>query len=91
MFEYLLRLALLIPLVGAMAWGSLWLWKKLQMNLPGTNGQQDRLIQLVEVLPVGTGAKLAVVEFGGKQHLLAITRNEINRIASDERGEFHAH
>jgi flagellar protein FliO/FliZ len=90
MLEYLLRLALLIPLIGAMAWGSLWLWKRMQMNLPGIARQQARLVHLVEVLPLGTGSKLAVVEFGGQHHLLAITRNEICKIASDDRGEFHA-
>ena len=31
MFEYILRLLILLPLVGGMAWGSLWLWKRVQM------------------------------------------------------------
>ena len=32
MFEYILRLLILLPLVGGMAWGSLWLWKRVQMG-----------------------------------------------------------
>ena len=28
MLEYILRLLILLPIVGGMAWGSLWLWKR---------------------------------------------------------------
>ncbi|MBK6707409.1 MAG: flagellar biosynthetic protein FliO [Sphingomonadales bacterium] len=89
MLEYLLRLALLLPLVGGLAWASLWMWKRLQSGLHGTAPQQ-RLIRLVEILPVGTGSKLAVVEFGGKLHLLAIGRGTVTAIAIDDRGDFDA-
>lgn len=89
MLEYLLRLVLLLPLVGGLAWGSLWMWKRLQTGLPGAVSQ-DRHIRLVEVLPIGAGSKLAVVEFGGKQHLLAVGRGAVTPIASDDRGEFNA-
>ena len=34
MFEYLLRLFLLVPLVGGLAWGSFWLWRRVQLGLP---------------------------------------------------------
>jgi len=89
MVEYLLRLLLLLPIVGGMAWGSLWLWKRLQSGLPTAQGQ-DRLVRLVEVLPLATGSKLAVVEFGGKLHLLSVTRAGISALACDDRGDFHA-
>lgn len=89
MLEYLLRLLLLLPLVGGMAWGSLWLWKRLQSGLPSATGK-DRLVRLVEVLPMATGSKLAVVEFAGRLHLLSVTRAGIQMLASDDRGDFHA-
>lgn len=89
MLEYLLRLVLLLPLVGGLAWGSLWMWKRLQTGLPGAV-PQDRHIRLIEVLPIGAGSKLAVVDFGGKQHLLAISRSAVTPIASDDRGDFNA-
>jgi flagellar protein FliO/FliZ len=89
MLEYLLRLALLLPLVGALAWGSLWMWKRLQTAMPGMTAQHS-LLSVVEVLPIGTGCKLAVVEFGGIQHLLAVGRGTVTPIASDDRGEFDA-
>ena len=38
MFEYILRLLILLPLVGGMAWGSLWLWKRVQMGVPLVGG-----------------------------------------------------
>jgi flagellar protein FliO/FliZ len=88
-FEYLLRLLLLIPIVGGLAWSSLWLWKKLQLGMPGV-ARSDGLARIVETLPLGGGVKLAVVEFGGKQHLLAISRTQVCTIASDDRGDFHA-
>lgn len=87
--DYLLRLALLLPLLGLLAWGSLWLWKRVQGGLAGA-ARDDRLMRIVEILPLGAGGKLAVVEFAGRQWLLSVTRTHIQRIASDDRGEFDA-
>lgn len=89
MLEYLLRLLLLLPLVGGLAWASLWIWKRVQTGLPGAEAQ-NQLVRLVEVLPIGAGNKLAVVEFGGRQHLLALGRGTVTPIASDDRGDFNA-
>ena len=83
MFEYILRLLILLPIVGGMAWGSLWLWKKAQMGLPMSGQKQGRAVEMIGILPLGPGSKLAVVEFGGKQILLAISRNGITRLADD--------
>jgi flagellar protein FliO/FliZ len=86
--EYLLRLLLLVPLVGALAWGSLWMWKRLQVGLPASGGE-ERLVRVLEILPIATGIKLTVVEFGGRHHLIAVTRTTVQPIASDDRGDFH--
>ncbi|MEY4999133.1 MAG: hypothetical protein RIS00_1177 [Pseudomonadota bacterium] len=86
--EYLLRLLLLVPLVGALAWGSLWMWKRLQVGLPAASGE-ERLVRVLEILPIATGIKLTVVEFGGRHHLIAVTRTTVQPIASDDRGDFH--
>lgn len=86
MLEYILRLLILLPIVGGMAWGSLWLWKKVQMGqlgLPMAGQRQARAIEMVSVLPLGPGSKLAVVEFGGKQILIAVSRNGITRLADN--------
>ena len=51
MLEYILRLLILLPIVGGMAWGSLWLWKRVQMGVPlGGGAKQDRPVDLVGVL-----------------------------------------
>lgn len=90
MLEYFLRLLILLPLVGGLAWGSLWLWKRVQMGVPLTGGaKQDRPVEMVGVLPLGPGSKLAVVEFSGQRILLAVSRNGITRIADDSQGDFH--
>lgn len=91
MLEYFLRLLILIPLVGGMAWGSLWLWKRVQMGVPLAGGaKQTRPVEMVGVLPLGPGAKLAVVEFAGQQLLLAVSRNGVTRLADNSQGDFHA-
>lgn len=90
MFEYILRLLILLPMIGGLAWGSLWLWKRVQMGVPLTGGTaKARAIQMVDVLPLGPGAKLAVVDFGGQQILIAVSRNGITRLADDSQGDFH--
>ena len=70
MFEYILRLLILLPLVGG--------------------ATKTRAIEMVDVLPLGPGSKLAVVEFAGQRILVAVSRNGITRIADDSQGDFHA-
>lgn len=91
MLEYFLRLLILLPLVGGLAWGSLWLWKRVQMGVPLVGGgtAKARAVEMVDVLPLGPGSKLAVVEFAGQRILLAVSRNGITRLADNNEGDFH--
>lgn len=90
MLEYFLRLLILLPLIGGLAWGSLWLWKRVQMGVPlGGGPKQARAIEMVGVLPLGPGSKLAVVEFAGQQILISVSRNGITRLADNSQGDFH--
>jgi flagellar protein FliO/FliZ len=89
MLEYILRLLILLPIVGGMAWGSLWLWKRVQMGGPLTGAKQPRAVEMVGVLPLGPGTKLAVVEFAGQQILLSVSRNGVTRLADNREGDFH--
>ena len=86
MTEYFLRLLILIPLVGALAWGSLWLWKRMQIGLP-LRSSTDRPARIVDVLTLGTSGKLAVVSFGGKTLLIAASRQGVSLIAEGD-GDF---
>ncbi len=82
MFWYFVKLIILLPLVGGMAYGALWLWRKYQPAMLGAQG--DRAIKILEMLPVGTFGKLAVVEFEGKRLLVSITRGRIEKLAEAE-------
>ena len=85
MLWYFVKLLILLPLVGGMAFGALWLWRKYQ---PGMMlGQQDRAVKLIDALPMGTFGKLAVVEFEGKRFLLSVTRGRIDKIAESGDGD----
>lgn len=76
---YFIKLIILLPLVGGMAYGALWLWRKYQPGLLGAQG--DRAIKILEMLPMGTFGKLAVVEFDGKRLLVSVTRGRIEKLA----------
>jgi flagellar protein FliO/FliZ len=79
--EYFLRLLFLIPLVGGLAFGALWLWRKAQPGLAGVGGgPREKLVKIVDAVPLGASGRLAVVEFEGRRLLLAVTRNGVVRV-----------
>jgi flagellar protein FliO/FliZ len=80
MTNLLVRLAILLPMIGGLAWASLWLCRKGQAGLP-TRNRAERIVRMVEVLPLGTAGRLAVIEFGGRQMLIAISRSGISLVA----------
>jgi flagellar protein FliO/FliZ len=80
-WEYLLRLFLVVPLIGGLAWGSLALWKRVQLGLP-VRPNSDRPVRIVDAVALGTNGKLLVVEFGGDTLLLGVSRSGISRLGS---------
>jgi flagellar protein FliO/FliZ len=72
MTAYILKLLVLVPLVGGMAFGALWLWRKVQPGM--ALGQRERLVKLVDAVPLGATGRLAVVDFEGKRLLLSVSR-----------------
>ena len=82
MTAYLLKLLFLLPLVGGLAVGALWLWRKVGPGM-GLN-RPERLVRLVEAVPLSATAKLAVVEFGDKRLLVAVTRGRIELLSTNE-------
>lgn len=80
MTEYFLRLFVVLPLVGGLAWGSLWLWKRFQLGLPAQRAV-EKPARLVDVLTLGTAGKLAVVDFDGRLLLVAASRQGISLVA----------
>ncbi len=79
---YFLKLIIMLPAVGGLAFGCLWLYRKYQPGMLG--GQANRAVKLLDALPMGTVGKLAVVEFEGKRLLLSVTRGQIQKIAESD-------
>lgn len=79
MLEYLLRLALLLPLLGGLIWGSLWLTRYLQSRLVRLpTGGRD--LHLIETSLIAPGVKLAVVRFRERDILLGLSRHGMVRL-----------
>ena len=81
MLEYLLRLALLLPVLAGLIWGSLWLTRWLQTRLGQTPAHgAGRQLQLIETSLIAPGMKLAVVRFRDREILLGCTRQGLVRL-----------
>lgn len=76
MGEYILRLIILLPLIGGLAWASLWLWKRVQIGLPAMR-THERAVRVIDAVPLGTGSKLAVVRFDERNFLVAVSRTQV--------------
>jgi flagellar protein FliO/FliZ len=82
MWWYILKLIIIIPVVGMLAYGSLWLWRRVQPGMAFT--QRERMVKLVDAIPLGATGKLAVVDFAGKRLLLAVSRTGVTLVSETE-------
>jgi flagellar protein FliO/FliZ len=77
MVDYVLHLVIVIPLIGLLIWGSLWLWRKLQhgvthrLSLSATH----RPLDIVDALTLGVGIKLVVVRYRDRELVVAVNRS----------------
>jgi flagellar protein FliO/FliZ len=85
MLAYILKLVILVPVVEGLAFGALWLWRKVQPGMALAN--RERAVKLVDAVALGATGRLAVVDFGNKRLLVAISRSGIQLIAEDGEGE----
>lgn len=85
MASYFLKLALLLPLLALLIWGSLKLTKILQARMM-PQAREGRGLRLVETAFLGPGVRLAVVEFRGREILIGCSRSGLTRLA-EYRGE----
>jgi flagellar protein FliO/FliZ len=83
MFDYILRLLILLPLIGAMVWGSLWLWRKAQLGVNLAAGKAERTLEIVDAAMLGSGCKLAVVRYRERELLIAVNRTQTVLLAQD--------
>ncbi len=79
MWAYILKLIIVLGIVSLLAYGSLWLWRRVQPGMAFT--QRARLVKLVDAIPLGATGKLAVVDFGGKRLLLAVSRTGVSLVS----------
>jgi len=80
MLWYLLKLAVLLPLIGLMIWGSLKLARKMQGQFGApTNG--NKAVRVVESTMLSPTLRLAVIEFHGREILVSTSRNGLTRLA----------
>ena len=78
---YLVKLALLLPLIGLLIWGSLKLTQRMQARLGAAPGGRARSVRVVETVMLAPGQKLAVIEFRGREILVSATRQGLTRLA----------
>lgn len=76
---YLLKLALLLPLLAGLLWGSLWLARKAQSGMGNNNA--GRAAKLVETSLLAPGIRLAVIEFHGREILVGATKQGLVRLS----------
>lgn len=86
MIWYVIKLIVLLPLIGVLAWGSLKLAQKAQAKLGVAQGGAKRF-RIVETTMLSPGLKLAVIEFGDREILVSASRQGLTRLGEAPRRE----
>lgn len=80
--EFVTRLAIALPLVCALAAFSLWALKRGRIALPATmtrgGPQTEAGLDVLAVRALSPAARLAVVRFDGRTHLLGVAGDRIS-------------
>lgn len=74
MLAYIIKLVLLVPLVGGLAWLSLWLWKRAQSGLLTGTAVHARTLRVVEITSLGPQTRIALIECDGRRLLIGQSR-----------------
>jgi flagellar protein FliO/FliZ len=80
MIWYIVKLVILLPLIGAAAWGTLKLAQKLQTRMGAAPGTA-RSVRVIETTMLSPTLKLAVIEFHGREILVSASRQGLTRLA----------
>lgn len=81
MIWYVIKLIVLLPLIGLLIWGSLKLTRRLQANLGAADTGRERSVRVVEAMMLSPGQRLAVIEFHGREILVACSKSGFTRLA----------
>jgi flagellar protein FliO/FliZ len=79
MLWYILKLLVLLPLIGLLAWGSLKFAQKMQAKVSGAQGSKS--VRIIETVMLSPTQRLAVIEFRGREILVASSRTGLTRLA----------
>jgi len=79
MFWYLLKLAILLPLIGGLAWASLKFARRMEGRFGTPSG--DRAVRIVETQMLSPTLRLAVLEFHGREILVSASKTGLVRLA----------
>ena len=79
MVWYLLKLLVVLPLIGVLAWGSLKLTQKLQAR--GLAAGAQRSVKVIETVMLSPTLRLAVIEFHGREILVSTGKGGLTRLA----------
>ncbi|MEO5587612.1 MAG: flagellar biosynthetic protein FliO [Novosphingobium sp.] len=79
MFWYILKLIVLLPLIGLLAWGCLKFAQKMQTKVSGAAA--GKAVRVVETTMLSPTLKLAVIEFHGREILVSVSRQGLTRLA----------
>lgn len=80
MLWYIVKLVLILPVIGALIWGSLKFLQKMQARYGGAAGQAKN-VRVVETTMLSPTLKLAVLEFHGREILVSVSRGGLTRLA----------
>jgi len=80
MLWYIAKLLVVLPLIGAMIWGSMKLLQKLQARYGGA-ATSTKAVRIVETTMLSPTLKLAVLEFHGREILVSVSRGGLTRLA----------
>jgi flagellar protein FliO/FliZ len=78
MFWYVLKLLVLLPLIGGLAWGCLKLARRMQEKAANGGTKSVRVIETTMLSPT---LRLAVIEFHGREILVSASRQGLTRLA----------
>ena len=79
MVWYVLKLLVLLPLIAGLAWASLKLAQRVRTRLETAHG--PRAARVLETTMLTPALRLLVIEFHGREILVAASRNGLTRLA----------
>ncbi|MEO0031127.1 MAG: hypothetical protein RIS94_885 [Pseudomonadota bacterium] len=79
MLWYVLKLLILLPMIGGLAWASLKFAKRMEGRFGAGTG--ERAVKVIETQMLSPTLRLAVLEFHGREILVSTSKNGLVRLA----------